>query len=114
MEPVMETSTKRNLKRNLRRNGAARRMAVALALATALGGMSTTLARADDRGHAEDRQGQEQRGRQQQHVVQHHAPQHRGYVYERPHDYGRAPPPVDYYQPQPPPALDFVFPLYVR
>ena len=107
----METSTKRNL----RRNGAARRMAVALAFATALGGMSTTLARADDRGHAGDRQGQEQRGRPQQHVVQrHNAPQHRGYVYERPHDYGRAPPPVDYYQPQPPPALDFVFPLYVR
>jgi hypothetical protein len=101
----METSTKRNLIRN----GAARRMAVALTLATALGGMSTTLARADDRGHAGD-----QRGRQQRHVVQHHPPQHRGYVYERPHDYNRAPPPVDYYQPQPPPAIDFVFPLYVR
>jgi len=112
----METLTKRNL----RRNSAARGMAAALALATALGGMSTAIARADDRGHAEDRQGQDQRGRQQQHVVrqhvvqQHYAPQHRGYVYERPRDYDRAPPPVDYYQPQPPPAVDFVFPLYLR
>ena len=129
----METSTKRNL----RRNGGARTMVAALALATALGGMSAVIARADDRGRSEDqghadrgrsedqghadrgrgedRQGHDQRGRQRHQVVQRRdAPQHRGYVYQRPYDYDRAPPPVSYYQPQPPPAVDFVFPLYLR
>jgi hypothetical protein len=92
----METPTKRKQKPA----GSARTLAVVLALATAVGGMSSVTARADDRGrHVEHR---------------HYAHGRGGYVYERPQAY-YAPPPVDYYQPPPPsPAIDFVFPLHIR
>jgi len=109
----MEPSTKRNL----RRRGGARTMVAALALATVLGGMSTVIARAagDDRRY-EDRQDRDQRGHQQpqRRVVQHSERYHRGYAYEHPREYHHAPPPVEYYQPAPPPAIDFVFPFHLR
>ena len=99
----MENSTKHNP----RTGGAARTIVAALALATAIGGMSSVIARADsdDRRH-------EDRGHHVRH--RHIEPVYRGYVYERPRAY-YAPPPVDYYQPpQPSPGINFVFPLHIR
>jgi hypothetical protein len=106
----METSTKRNP----RLSGAIRTIVVALALTTALGGMSTAIARGD--GDGDDR-GHEDRGRHDQrwHRERHGEGEYRGYVYERPRNYYYAPPPVDYYRPPPPsPAIEFVFPLHFR
>lgn len=101
-----------SMKHNMNVGGAIRAIVATLALATAVGGMSTAIARADgyDRGH-EDRGRHAQRGHQQWHGER----ESRGYVYERPRAYSYAPPPVYYYEPPPPPpVIDFVFPLHLR
>jgi len=92
----MDTSTNPNWKPG----ATVRTIVTALVLATALGTMSTTITRAEDRGrHVEHR-----------HVDRGHG----GYAYEQPRAYYAAPP-VDYYQPPPPsPGIDFIFPLHIR